>query len=55
MGRRKRDGNHSPPKNNLMQDSEGNEENRYPVLDSNKTKINDSLFNKCCWKKWLSV
>jgi hypothetical protein len=26
MGRRKRDGNHSPQKNNLIQDSEGNEE-----------------------------
>jgi uncharacterized protein Yka (UPF0111/DUF47 family) len=24
----------------LLQDSEGNEENEYPVLDSNKTKIN---------------
>jgi hypothetical protein len=24
------------------QDSEGNEENGYPVLDSNKTKINDT-------------
>jgi hypothetical protein len=34
--------NHSSPKNNLIQDSEGNEENRYPVLDSNKTKINDA-------------
>jgi hypothetical protein len=42
MGRRKRDGNHSPPKNNLIQDSEGNEENRYPVPDYNKTKINDT-------------
>jgi hypothetical protein len=31
-----------PPKNNLTQDSEGNEENRYPVLDSNKSKINDT-------------
>jgi hypothetical protein len=28
-----------PPKNNLIQDSERNEENRYPVLDSNKTKM----------------
>jgi hypothetical protein len=35
MERRKRDGNHSPPKNNLIQDSERNEENRYPVQDSN--------------------
>jgi hypothetical protein len=42
MGRWKRDGNHSSPKNNLIQDSEGNEENGYPVQDSNKTKINDS-------------
>jgi hypothetical protein len=40
--RRKRDGNHSSPKNHLIQDSEGNEENRYPVLDFNKTKINDT-------------
>jgi hypothetical protein len=42
MGRWKRDGNHSPPKNNLTQNSEGNEENGYPVPDSNKTKINDA-------------
>jgi hypothetical protein len=34
--------NHFPPKNNLLQDSEGNEQNGYPVLDSNKTKINSS-------------
>jgi hypothetical protein len=32
-----------PPKNNnLIQDSEGNKENGYPVPDSNKTKINDT-------------
>jgi hypothetical protein len=36
------DGNHSPPKSNLIQDSEGNEENGYAVLDSNKTKINNT-------------
>jgi hypothetical protein len=36
MGRR-RDGNHSPQKNNLIQDSEGNEENGYPLPDPNKT------------------
>jgi hypothetical protein len=41
-GRQKRGGNPSALKNNLIQDSEGNEENRYPVLDSNKTKINDA-------------
>jgi hypothetical protein len=29
-----------PPQNNLMQDLEGNEENRYPVPDSKKTKRN---------------
>jgi hypothetical protein len=29
-----------PPENKLVQDSEGNEENRYPDPDSNKTKIN---------------
>jgi hypothetical protein len=29
-----------PQKNNLIQDSEGNEENGYLVPDSNKTKIN---------------
>jgi hypothetical protein len=34
------DGNHSPPQNKLVQDSEGNEENRYPVPNSSKTKIN---------------
>jgi hypothetical protein len=42
MGRRKRDGNHSPQKNNLIHDSEENEGNGYPVPDSNKTKINDA-------------
>jgi hypothetical protein len=40
MGRQKRDGNHSPPKNKLVQDSEGNEENGHPDPDSNNTKIN---------------
>jgi hypothetical protein len=40
MGRQKRDGNHSPPQNKLVEDSEGNEENRYPDPDSNKIKIN---------------
>jgi hypothetical protein len=30
------------PKNNLIQDSEENEENGYPVMDSKKTKINNS-------------
>jgi hypothetical protein len=40
MGRRKRDGNHFPPQNKLVEDSEGNKENGYPDPDSNKTKIN---------------
>jgi hypothetical protein len=39
MGRGKKDGNYSPPKNKLVQDSEGNEENGYTDPDSNKTKI----------------
>jgi hypothetical protein len=37
---KKRDGNDSPPKNKLIQDSEGNEGNGYPVPDSDKTKRN---------------
>jgi hypothetical protein len=39
MGRQKRDGSNTPPQYKLIQDSEGNEENRYPVPDSKKTKI----------------
>jgi hypothetical protein len=39
MGRQKRDGKHFPSQNNLIQDSEENEENGYLVPDSNKTKI----------------
>jgi hypothetical protein len=42
MRRQKRDRNHSLPKSNLIQNSEGNEENGYPVPDTNKTKINDT-------------
>jgi hypothetical protein len=42
MGRR-RDANHSPPKNYLIQDSEESEENGYPVPNSNKTKINNAM------------
>jgi hypothetical protein len=38
VGRKNRDGNHSPPKNELTQDSEGNEKNKYPVPDSNKQR-----------------
>jgi hypothetical protein len=36
----KKDGNHSPPQNKLVQDSEGNEENGYADPDSKKTRIN---------------
>jgi hypothetical protein len=43
MGRQKRDENHSLPKYNLIQDSKENEENGYPVQDSNKTKINTPM------------
>jgi hypothetical protein len=42
MGRRKSDGNHSPPKKKFNTGFRGNEENAYPVPDSNKTKINDT-------------
>jgi hypothetical protein len=38
MGRRKREGNHSPPKNKAVQDLERNEENGHPDQHSNKTK-----------------
>jgi hypothetical protein len=37
----RRDRNHSLQKNNLVQDSEKNEENGYSVSDLNKTVIND--------------
>jgi hypothetical protein len=46
MGRQKRDGNHSHPKNKLIQNSEGNEENGFPVPDSNKTKINKNYLKE---------
>jgi hypothetical protein len=39
MGKQKSNGKYSPPKNKLLQDSEGNEKNGYQVPDSNKTKI----------------
>jgi hypothetical protein len=40
--KKKKDGNHSPQKNNLIQDSEENEENGYPVPDPNKTMISNT-------------
>jgi hypothetical protein len=36
MGKKRRDGNHSPPKNNSV----GNEENGHSIPDLNKTMIN---------------
>jgi hypothetical protein len=41
MGRR-RDGNHSSQKNNLIQDSEGNEEKVHPLPDPNKAMITNT-------------
>jgi hypothetical protein len=40
MGRQKKQGNHFPHSKKLVQESEGNEENRYSDPDSNKMKIN---------------
>jgi hypothetical protein len=40
LGRRRRDGNHSPQKNNSIRDSVGNEENGYLVPDLNKAMTN---------------
>jgi hypothetical protein len=39
MGRQKRNVNHCPLKSQLVQDSEGNEENGHPDPDPNKIKI----------------
>jgi hypothetical protein len=39
-GRRKKQGNHFPNSKKLVQEPEGNEENRYSDPDSNKMKIN---------------
>jgi hypothetical protein len=41
MGRR-RNGNHSPQKNNSIQESEGNVKNGYPVPDPQKSMIKDT-------------
>jgi hypothetical protein len=43
----------SPLKNNLIEDSERNEENWYSVLDSNKTKINNAKEPNYAHKKIL--
>jgi hypothetical protein len=39
-GRQKKEGNQFPPNNKLVQEPEGNEKNKCPDPDSNKTKIN---------------
>jgi hypothetical protein len=38
MGRRKRDGNHSSPKNKVVLDLERNEENGYPIQTPTKQR-----------------
>jgi hypothetical protein len=40
IGRWKKEGNQFPPSNKLVQEPEGNEENRYSDPDYNKTNIN---------------
>jgi hypothetical protein len=40
MGRQKKQGNQFPHSKKLVQEPEGNEENRYSDPDSNKMKIN---------------
>jgi hypothetical protein len=40
MGRQNKQGNQFPHSKKLVKESEGNEENRYSDLDSNKMKIN---------------
>jgi hypothetical protein len=40
MGRRRRQGNSTPQKDNSIEDLVGNEENEYSVPDSNRTVIN---------------
>jgi hypothetical protein len=41
MGRRRRQGDETPQKNNLIEDLVGNNENEYPVPNHNKTMINE--------------
>jgi formiminotetrahydrofolate cyclodeaminase len=41
-GKKKKGSKPFSPQNNLIQDSEGNEENGYSVPDSNKIKISDT-------------
>jgi hypothetical protein len=51
MGRRRRDGNHSPQKRNSVQGSVGNEENGYPVPNLKKMTINVTRGHSYAHKK----
>jgi hypothetical protein len=53
MERWKKEGNQLHPSNKLVQEKEGNEENRYPDPDSNKTKINYAKESNEAHKKIL--
>jgi hypothetical protein len=53
MRRRRRDGKHTPQKNNSIEDSVGNEESVYPVPDANKTMINVTKESSDTHKKTL--
>jgi hypothetical protein len=60
MGRRTRDGNYTPQKNNSIEDLVRSTKNGYPVPDPNKTMINitnepsdthKNLSKRKSWKK----
>jgi hypothetical protein len=51
--RRRRDGNHSTPKNNSIENSVGNEKNGFPVPDLNKTMLNVTKLLSDAHKKTL--
>jgi hypothetical protein len=53
MGRRRRYGNHSLQKNNLIQNSVGNDKNGYPAPDLNNTIINVTQVLSDAHKKTL--
>jgi hypothetical protein len=53
-GRWKKEGNLSPPSNELAQEPEGNEENRHSDPDSNKMKINYAKESKEAHKNNLA-
>jgi hypothetical protein len=53
MGRKRKNGNHFPQKNNFKKDSEGNEENGYLVPHPNKTMINETKEPSNAYKNTL--